>query len=71
MFILMTCLGVASCSSKSPTSPNQKPEGIVAPVGVLGVVSDIRKKILQNTLNEAVSEQFRVVPQERFEQAQE
>ena len=33
----------------------------------LGVVSDIRKKILQNTLNEAVSEQFRVVPQERFE----
>ena len=71
MFILMTCLGIASCSSKSPTSPNQKPEGIVAPVGVLGVVSDIRKKILQNTLNEAVSEQFRVVPQERFEQAQE
>ena len=67
----MTSLGIASCSSKSPTSPNQKPEGIVAPVGVLGVVSDIRKKILQNTLNEAVSEQFRVVPQERFEQAQE
>ena len=71
MFILMTCLGIASCSSKSPSSSNQKPEGIVAPVGVLGVVSDIRKKILQNTLNEAVSEQFRVVPQERFEQAQE
>jgi len=67
----MTSLGIASCSSKSPNSPNQKPEGIVAPVGVLGVVSDIRKKILQNTLNEAVSEQFRVVPQERFEQAQE
>ena len=71
LFILMTSLGIASCSSKSPNSPNQKPEGIVAPVGVLGVVSDIRKKILQNTLNEAVSEQFRVVPQERFEQAQE
>jgi len=67
----MTSLGIASCSSKSPSSPNQKPEGIVAPVGALGVVSDIRKKILQNTLNEAVSEKFRVVPQERFEQAQE
>ena len=71
LFILMTSLGIASCSSKSPSSPNQKPEGIVAPVGALGVVSDIRKKILQNTLNEAVSEKFRVVPQERFEQAQE
>ena len=63
----MTYLGIASCGSKSPNSRNQKPEGIVAPVGVLGVVSDIREKILQNTLNEAVSEQFRVVPQERFE----
>ena len=71
LFILITSLSIASCSSKSPNSPNQKPEGIVAPVGVLGVVSDIREKILQNTLNEAVSEQFRVVPQERFEQAQE
>ena len=71
LFILMTSLSIASCSSKSPSSPNQKPEGIVAPVGVFGIVSDIRKKILQNTLNETVSEQFRVVPQERFEQAQE
>ena len=62
---------VASCSSKSSNPSEQKPESIVVPVAVLGEVSDIRRKILQNTLNEAISTKFRIVPQERFEQAQE
>ena len=41
------------------------------PVAILGEVSDIRRKILQNTLNEAITTKFRIVPQERFEKAQE
>ena len=62
---------VSSCSSVSPSPTEKKPESVIAPIGVLGAVSEVRKKILQNTLNEAVSEVFRVVPQERFEEAQE
>ena len=30
----------------------EKPEAIVVPVAILGEVSEIRRKILQNTLNE-------------------
>ena len=37
----------------------------------MGEVSDIRRKILQNILNETISTKFRIVPQERFEEAQE
>jgi len=49
----------------------EKPEAIVVPVAILGEVSEIRRKILQNTLNEAISSKFRIVPQDRFEKAQE
>ena len=64
-------LWISSCSSTSPSLSEQKPESIVVPVAVLGEVSDIRRKILQNTLNETISTKFRIVPQERFEEAQE
>ena len=37
-------------SSAYPITPEQKPESIVLPVAVLGEVSDIRRKILQNTI---------------------
>ena len=71
-FILLACLGLSSCStSTAPAPSSQKPEGIVAPVAVLGIVSDVRKRILQNTLNDSVSQTFKVVPQERFEEARE
>ena len=49
----------------------EKPEAIVVPEAILGEVSEIRRKILQNTLNEAISSKFRIVPQDRFEKAQE
>ena len=69
--ICLTSLSITSCSSKSTNPYDLKPESIVVPVAVLGEVSDIRRKILQNTLNETISTKFRIVPQERFEQAQE
>jgi len=71
LLILIAGILLSSCSSTSPTPSNLKPESIVVPVAVLGEVSDIRRKILQNTLNETISSKFRIVPQERFEQAQE
>ena len=70
-FIIIASLGIASCGSKLTDPSEQKPESIVVPVAILGEVSDIRRKILQNTLNETISTKFRIVPQERFEQAQE
>ena len=57
--------------SAYPATSEEKPESIVLPVAILGEVSDIRRKILQNTLNETISTKFRIVPQERFEKAQE
>ncbi len=65
------CLVLASCSASSPNPTNQKPESIVVPVSVLGEVSGVRSQILQNTLNETISTKFRIVPQEKFEEAQE
>jgi hypothetical protein len=72
--IVIASVGLSSCSSSSSSSPSpseQKPEGIVLPVAILGEVSDVRRKILQNTLNETITTKFRIVPQERFEEAQE
>ena len=41
------------------------------PVSSLGDVSDTRKKILQNTLEDELKEHFMLISQERFEKAQE
>ena len=70
-FVVFGSIILSSCSSSSPSPSEQKPEGIVLPVAILGEVSDVRRKILQNTLNEAITTKFRIVPQERFEKAQE
>jgi hypothetical protein len=69
-FLLITGLFNSACSSHSISTPsNTKPVVIVTPVAVLGIVSDVRKSILQKTLNDSVSKTFKVVPQERFESA--
>ena len=41
------------------------------PVSGVGDVSETRKTILQNSLEENLDEHFMLVPQERFQQAQE
>ena len=49
----------------------EKPQSIVVPVASLGDVSETRKKILQNTLEDELKEHFMLISQERFEEAQE
>ena len=50
---------------------SERPETIVIPVGTLGDISDIRKQIIQNTLGQELTKYFRLVPQDKFEAAQE
>ena len=50
---------------------SERPEGIVIPVSGIGNVSETRKLILQNTLIESLSEFYRLVPQDKFEEVQE
>ena len=50
---------------------SERPETIVIPVGTLGDFSDSRKQIIQNTLNQELTKYFRLVPQDKFEEAQE
>jgi hypothetical protein len=71
LFVISVCISSIVPQSAYPATSEEKPESIVLPVAILGEVSDIRRKILQNTLNETISTKFRIVPQERFEKAQE
>lgn len=50
---------------------SERSETIVIPVGTLGDISDSRKQIIQNTLSQELTKYFRLVPQDKFEEAQE
>jgi len=50
---------------------SERPETIIIPVSSLGDVSEVRKQILQNTLEDELKSHFRLVTQQRFEEAQE
>ena len=50
---------------------SERPETIVVPVSVIGEVSDSRKQILQNTLDDKLKEHFRLIPQDQFERVQD
>jgi len=50
---------------------SERPETIIIPVSSMGDVSDTRKQILQNTLENELKTHFRLVPQQKFEEAQE
>ena len=49
----------------------EREESIVIPVSSIGEVSESRRIILQNSLEENLKEYFMLVPQEKFNQAQE
>jgi len=57
------------------TSPlfgqSERPETIVIPVSSLGEVSETRKQILQNSLEEDLKDYFMLISQERFDKARE
>ena len=50
---------------------SERPETIVIPVSSLGEVSEVRKQILQNTLEDELKSHFRLISQERFEEVLE
>ena len=50
---------------------SEGPETIIIPVSSMGDVSDTRKQILQNTLENELKTHFRLVPQQKFEEVQE
>ena len=49
----------------------ERQDTIVIPISSLGNISEIRKQILQNSLEEQLKNYFKLISQERFEQAQE
>merc|ERR1711991_474991 len=46
------------------------PQAIIVPTGSLGEVSEIRKKILEKTLESSLDDHFAIVPKDLFEEAQ-
>ena len=50
---------------------SERPETIIIPVSSMGDVSDTRKQILQNTLEDVLKTHFRLVPQQKYEEVQE
>ena len=50
---------------------SERPETIIIPVSGIGEVSNTRKIILQNTLEEQLKEHFMLISQERFEEVRE
>ena len=50
---------------------SERPETIIIPVSSMGDVSDTRKQILQNTLEDELKSHFRLVSQEKYEQVLE
>ena len=49
----------------------ERPESIVIPVSSVGDVSNTRKLILQNTLEDELKSHFRLVPQEKYQEVLE
>jgi len=49
----------------------ERPETIVIPVSSLGEVSEVRKQILQNTLEDELKSYFRLISQEKYEEVLE
>ena len=52
-------------------SQSEKPQTIIVPTGSLGNISEVRKKILEKTLESALDDYFDIVPRDLFEEAQE
>ena len=50
---------------------SEKPQTIIVPTGSLGNISEVRKKMLEKTLESALDDHFDIVPKDLFEEAQE
>ena len=70
-FFLFFLLFILVSSLPSFGQSSNRPETIVIPVATLGNISENRRQIIQNTLNRELTKYFRLVPQDKFEAAQE
>ena len=68
---LILILSFLLISLPSLGQSSERPETIIIPVSSLGEVSEVRKQILQNTLEDELKSHFRLISQERFEEVQE
>jgi len=69
-YFLTTLLSLLFLSFPS-LGQSERPETIVIPVSSVGDVTETRKLILQNTLEDELKTHFRLISQEKFEEAQE
>ena len=69
--IISLSVGIFSLIPDHLHASEKKSEAIVVPVSSLGEVSEVRKQILQNTLEDELKSHFRLTSQERFEEVQE
>ena len=61
----------SSTSKETQKSVRQNnPQSIILPVSGVGNITETRKLILQNTLEDELKNHFRLISQERFEEAQ-
>jgi hypothetical protein len=58
-------------SPQKVTDKSEKSQTIVIPTGSLGEISEIRKSMLEKTLESKLDDYFAIVPKELFEEAQE
>jgi len=52
-------------------SSKEKSQTIIVPTGTLGDISEVRKKMLEKTLESKIDDYFDIVPKDLFEEAQE
>ena len=70
-YFLTTILSLLFLSLPSFGLSQERQETIVIPVSSVGDVTETRKLILQNTLEDELKTHFRLISQEKFEEAQE
>ena len=68
-FLLLSILFIIAVTKI--TAQVDLPQAIIVPTGSLGEVSEIRKKILEKTLESSLDDYFAIVPKDLFEEAQE
>ena len=50
---------------------SEKPQTIIIPTDSLGEISEVRKKMLEKTLESKLDDYFAIIPKDLFEEAQE
>ena len=66
-----TSVEVTPSNDSSYNSQDEIPLSVVIPVSSVGEVQEVRKQILQNTFEDELKYQFRIVPKQKYEQVLE